>query len=327
MMFDFSDVTLIPAEKTLIESRSDVSLRFFQRAGWANRDIWSLPVINAPMDVIGNPKMVSLLHKKFQIGALGKYYNWEDYFLSVDRHTWLTTFRTFGFECDLVDYQGYICLDVANGHMLKFINHVQHIREKNPHAVIMAGNVCTPDGAINLYNAGADIVKIGIAQGGHCDTKNKAGVGVKQASLIYDVARIIRNRGFEKMLICSDGGIKTPADIGKAIALGANFVMAGTMFAGHDENDGDWAYKGYWPFRKKKAIKFYGMSSKTANEKHNGGLKEYRASEGLETLVPYKGPLSHTITDICGSLASTCSYLNMSSLSSLLLCPDIRINV
>lgn len=325
--FDFSDVIFEPAASSSVESRSQVTLDFGQKTYWSDREIYNIPVINAPMDVVGCPRMVDTFVSKKMLGCLGKYYNYYDLKSPYD------SFKTYGLDLDIYkEYSHYIgiseimfphhhiCLDVPNGYLTKFVDLVKNLRSALPRTVIMAGNVCTPEGAQNLFNAGADIIKVGIAQGGHCDTKNKAGVGLKQASTIYEISQNIS----EHALICSDGGIKRPADIGKAIGLGAHFVMIGTMLAGYDENDGEWQYEGIWPFRRKKSIKFYGMSSRHANEKHNGGLKSYRTSEGLETNVPYKGSVLEVIQDIKGSLASTCTYLNINNLSQLRNHPNLR---
>ena len=310
--FDFNDVIFEPVTYGEINSRSLVSLRYVPYiTHYSKKQLNGLPIINAPMDSIGSPNMVNQMVYHGMYGCLGKYYQYDA------PNPWV--FKTYGLESE-IPIDRMICLDIANGYLKKFLNFVKKTRDYNPTSVIMAGNVCTPDGAIAIFNAGADIVKVGIAQGGHCDTKNKAGVGLKQASTIYEIAQEMP----EGVMICSDGGIKKPADIGKAIGLGAHFVMIGTMLAGYDENDGEWIYKGIWPFRKKVGMRFYGMSSHTANLKHNGGLSTYRTSEGLETIVPYKGPIKHLFQDICGSLASTCTYLNIDNLSLLRNHPNLR---
>ena len=117
------------------------------------------------------------------------------------------------------------------------------------------------------------------------------GVGYPQLSAIIecaDAAHGLRGQ------VCADGGCRTPGDVCKAFAGGADFVMLGGMLAGHDECDGEWIEAN----GRRTGMLFYGMSSKTAIDKHAGGLKNYRASEGREVIVPYKGPVRDTIQDI-----------------------------
>ena len=112
--------------------------------------------------------------------------------------------------------------------------------------------------------------------------------------------------------IISDGGCKIPGDVAKAFGGGADFVMLGGMFAGHDESGGDIVEEHGKKFRL-----FYGMSSQTAMDKHAGGVAEYRASEGKTVKVPYKGPVSETVKDILGGVRSTCTYVGASELREL----------
>jgi GMP reductase len=118
-------------------------------------------------------------------------------------------------------------------------------------------------------------------------------------------------------LICADGGCKIPADVSKAFAAGADFVMLGGMFAGTDECEGEWEYdnlvSGDSIERKKKSLKFYGMSSHTAQSKY-GGIKNYRSSEGRVLKIPYKGKVQDIIFDILGGIRSACAYTGASCL-------------
>ena len=125
-------------------------------------------------------------------------------------------------------------------------------------------------------------------------------------------------------------------DVAKAFAAGADFVMLGGMLAGHSEGGGDvvtkffnprgeYFFRGsdeeYYPvIEQKQFVQFYGMSSEAANEKHFGGLKEYRSSEGREVLVPYRGAVGNTVQDILGGLRSTCTYVGADSLKRLSKC-------
>jgi IMP dehydrogenase/GMP reductase len=152
--------------------------------------------------------------------------------------------------------------------------------------------VCTGEMTEELILSGADIVKVGIGPGSVCTTRRMTGVGYPQLSAIIECADAAH--GLEGH-ICADGGCTTPGDIAKAFGGGADFVMLGGMFAGHDESGGELVERGGAKFRS-----FYGMSSKAAMEKYAGGVAEYRAAEGKEVLVPHRGPVAATASEILG---------------------------
>ena len=160
-----------------------------------------------------------------------------------------------------------------------------------------------------LILAGADIIKVGIGPGSVCTTRIKTGVGYPQLSAIIECADAAHGLGGH---IISDGGCKIPGDVAKAFGGGADFVMLGGMFAGHDESGGEIVEENSKKFRL-----FYGMSSQTAMDKHSGGVAEYRASEGKTVKVAYKGAVSETVKDILGGVRSTCTYVGASQLKEL----------
>ena len=130
-------------------------------------------------------------------------------------------------------------------------------------------------------------------------------------------------------LICADGGCRTPSDVVKAFAAGADFVMLGGMLAGTDECEGEWTYQfdlGEKYTKRKVSLKFYGMSSHAAQEKY-GGVKDYRASEGRVITIPYKGLACDIIDDILGGIRSACAYTGANKLKDLSKCAEfIRVN-
>lgn len=169
----------------------------------------------------------------------------------------------------------------------------------------------------------------------NCKTRKITGVGVPQLSAIIECADAAHGLGGH---IIADGGCYSPSDIAKAFSAGSDFVMLGSMFAGHDEGGGEVISKWYKTdqvnrvqynngikdvvefdpvYEEKKFVEFYGMSSEKANKKHFGGLKSYRASEGYEGLVPYRGKVSDTVQEILGGLRSTCTYCGASKLKEL----------
>jgi len=182
-----------------------------------------------------------------------------------------------------------------------------------------------------LILAGADIVKVGIGPGSVCTTRIQTGVGYPQLSAVIECADAAHGLGGH---IIADGGCTCPGDVAKAFAAGADFVMLGGMLAGHDEGGGEVITKIYETnevtktddgffesvYEEKKFVQFYGMSSTSANDKHFGGLKEYRSSEGRTVLVPYRGAVARTIQDILGGVRSTCTYAGAIRLKHLSKC-------
>ena len=225
----------------------------------------------------------------------------------------------------------YVCIDVANGYSERFLEFVKQFRTLYPHIVIIAGNVVTADQTQELILNGADIVKVGIGPGSVCTTRIKTGVGYPQLSAVFECADAAHGLGGH---IIADGGCTCPGDVAKAFAGGADFVMLGGMLAGHDEGGGEVITKhfaigeatkldngNFLPhYEEKQFVQFYGMSSKAANDKHFEGLKEYRASEGRDVLVPYRGELKNTLQDILGGLRSTCTYAGAARLKHLSKC-------
>lgn len=336
--YHFHEVQITP-HPTEITSRSEVNLEVKYVTKHSKRLISGVPVCVANLDTTGTLAMAKAASSEDLFCALHKHIKLDeklDKFLEFyQRHIFLSVgmgenewdrFRHIYIRTENLNRQKpdfCLMLDVANGYMYSFLDTIKRYREGFPNMTICAGNVCTPEGVENIIKAGADIVKCGIASGGVCDTKNKAGVGCPQFSVAQECGQAANEL---EALCMSDGGVRTPADICKALAAGSHFVMAGSLFAGYDECEGEWEYelnyekgllsKNPWS-DKKKRLRFYGMSSKAANDKYNGGLKEYRASEGKEIWVDYKGPVSNLLQDIKGSLASCCSYCNTSHLENL----------
>jgi GMP reductase len=182
------------------------------------------------------------------------------------------------------------------------------VREAFPHCTIIAGNVVTADMTQELILRGADIVKVGIGPGSVCTTRIQTGVGYPQLSAIIECSDAAHGLGGH---IIADGGCTCPGDVAKAFGAGADFVMLGGMLAGHDEGGGT---------VEDGKITFYGMSSDTAMNKHNGGIASYRSSEGRTVVVPYRGPVNNTVLDLLGGIRSTCTYVGAHTLKNLSKC-------
>ncbi|WP_332027419.1 GMP reductase [Kaistella sp.] len=317
----FKDVMIRPKRSTL-KSRSQVSLeRNFTFVNSQKK--WSgVPIIAANMDTVGTFEMAEALAKEKIITAVHKHYTPEEWsaFLnnqpdSIYEYIALSTGTGKADEEKIKQIMEehpqieFLCIDVANGYSEHFVDFVKRARAQFPTKTIIAGNVVTGEMVEELILAGADVIKVGIGPGSVCSTRIKTGVGYPQLSAIIECADAAHGlRGH----IISDGGCKIPGDVAKAFGGGADFVMLGGMFAGHDESGGDIVEKDGKKFRL-----FYGMSSQTAMDKHAGGVAEYRASEGKTVKVPYKGPVAETVKDILGGVRSTCTYVGASELREL----------
>ena len=213
----------------------------------------------------------------------------------------------------------FICIDVANGYSENFSHFVSSVRKKYPKKTIIAGNVVTADMTQELILSGADIVKVGIGPGSVCTTRIQTGVGYPQLSAVMECADAAHGLGAH---IIADGGCTCPGDVAKGFGAGADFVMLGGMLAGHKEGGGDIIERNGQKF-----IEFYGSSSEEANEKHYGGLANYRSSEGKKVVIPLKNSLDKTIRDILGGIRSSCTYVGAPSLKQLSKCTTfVRVN-
>ena len=320
LKLDFKDVLIRPKRSTLTtRSEVDISREFHFRN--SKVEYAGIPIVSANMDTTGTFEMARALEPFKLSVALQKYYDVDDYvafFRGLERKS--AAFYSMGIaKADEDKFKrvmlavgesiGYVCIDVANGYTESFSRFVAKIREAFPNIVIMAGNVVTGEMTEQLILSGADIVKVGIGPGSVCTTRQMTGVGYPQLSAIIDCADAAH--GLEGH-ICADGGCTTPGDIAKAFGGGADFVMLGGMLAGHDECAGDVVERNGEKFKR-----FYGMSSRTAMERHAGGVSHYRAAEGKEVLVPLRGPVAETAQEILGGVRSACTYVGARRLREL----------
>ena len=206
----------------------------------------------------------------------------------------------------------FVCIDAANGYTSRFCDFIKRVREEHPALIIIAGNVVTGEMTEQLILNGADIVKVGIGSGSVCTTRIQTGVGYPQLSTVIECADAAHGLGGHVM---ADGGCCCPGDIAKAFCAGADFVMLGGMLAGHTECDGQEEI-----IVGEKYKVFYGMSSETAMKKHNGGVADYRSSEGKTIRVKHRGLVKHTIEDILGGLRSACTYIGARRLKDMPKC-------
>lgn len=316
---DFKDVLIRP-KRSVLKSRSEVSLEREFRFKHAGITWKGVPIIAANMDHTGTFAMATALAEHQLLTAMDKFISVDQWQAFAKQHPEVlrSSFVSVGiseqdFEklrhvMDSVPVK-MICLDVANGYTERFVEFLTRLRTTYPNVVIMAGNVVTGEMVEELVLSGADIVKIGIGPGSVCTTREKTGVGFPQLSAIIECADAAHGLGGH---VVADGGCVTPGDVAKAFAAGADFVMLGGMFSGHDECLGDVIEE-----NGKKFKRFYGMSSSEAMHKHHGSVAQYRASEGRSVNVPYRGPVKETILDILGGVRSTCTYVGAQRLKEL----------
>lgn len=210
-----------------------------------------------------------------------------------------------------------IVIDTAHGHSAGVLRKIAEIRAHFPNRTLIAGNIATAEGARALYDAGVDVVKVGIGPGSICTTRVVAGVGVPQITAIYDAAAVAREYG---KTIIADGGIKYSGDIVKALAAGGNAVMLGSMFAGTDEAPGETEI-----FQGRKFKTYRGMGSIAAMKEGSsdryfqGSVNEANklVPEGIEGRVAYKGSVADIVFQMLGGIRSGMGYVGAANIKEL----------
>jgi len=207
-----------------------------------------------------------------------------------------------------------LVVDTAHGHSANVIETVKQTRVKYPETQIMAGNIATAAAAEALIDAGANAVKVGIGPGSICTTRVVAGVGVPQITAIMDVASVTRPRGIP---LIAAGGIRYSGDVAKAVAVGADVVMAGSLLAGTDESPGEKILYEGRVFKTYRGMGSLGAMQQGSKDRYfQGDVDEADklVPEGIEGRVPYKGPAREVIYQLVGGLRSGMGYCG---------CPDI----
>jgi len=200
-----------------------------------------------------------------------------------------------------------IVVDTAHGHSKGVLDTISNLKSQNSDLSIIGGNIATGYGAKALIDAGADCVKVGIGAGASCTTRIVSGVGVPQLTAIMDAVEVAKK---ENIPVIADGGLRYSGDIAKALAAGADSIMLGSVLAGMDESPGETIlYEGrqYKTFR--------GMGSLGAMEEGSGDRyfqeetdNKKLVPEGIEGMVPYRGPVKNTIHQLTGGIRSSMGY-------------------
>ena len=313
----FDDVLIVP-RRSSVRSRQDVSV-----STWLSRRIeLGLPVVAANMDTVCEHEMAIAMARLGGIGMLHRFMPIDAQAEQVERvkeaGADLLVGAAVGTDRDMIERAkalvavgaDALVLDIAHGHSDHAIDGVRRLKDHFADTDVIVGNVATAAGAADLAEVGADAVKVGVGPGGVCTTRTVAGVGVPQLTAIADASRV-------GVPVIADGGIRNSGDIAKALAAGASTVMVGSMLAGTKESPGE-VEQGAKGLQKR----IRGMASfeavKSRADRSGEDLDEeylsYRAPEGVEGTVPYKGEVSKLVWQLMAGLRSAMSYTDARTL-------------
>lgn len=318
----FDDVLLLPAYSDV--TPADVTLSTKLSKGLA----LNIPILSAPMDTLTESNMLVALGKMGGLGILHRNLSIAEQVkqLKVALEAKVKVGVAVGFGADfegrvetLAQLRPHVmCIDSAHGHTRNILDTTKFIKQRYPHIVLISGNVATYEGARALFGVGADIVKVGMGSGSICTTRVVSGVGVPQLSAIFECAKAARE--YKRPLI-ADGGIRNSGDIVKALAAGASAVMLGSLLAGTDESVGElveYNNKTYKSYRGMGSIKSMIQGSATRYGQHyTVGEKQKLVPEGVEGLIPSRGPLKDWLHQILGGIRSGCGYVGAANIKAL----------
>ncbi|MFC2083863.1 guanosine monophosphate reductase [Bacteroidota bacterium] len=300
----YDDISLIPTEVSNIKSRTkaDTSTSLF--------DIpLSLPIVSSPMDSITGIEMAKELKKLGCLGIVNRFDSSLQELQSNPEELSEIEALSIALNADerqidrIANQRKIVCVDTANANNSEVLKKCEQIKSKTNLKVIL-GNIAHGATLKQLVNAGADAIRIGIGSGSVCTTSIQTGIGLGQVSSLLDVYIAKEKENLDIALI-ADGGIKSPGDVAKAIALGADLVMLGRMLAGTRETPGE-------------VIKYNDQLWKKYRGSASFGVKmKNEFIEGEETMVPYKGVVKNVIDGISDGLRSAMSYMNCKNIDEL----------
>ncbi|NRN80512.1 IMP dehydrogenase [Lactobacillus helveticus] len=335
----FDDVLLIPAESHVLPNEVDLSTKL------ADNIKLNIPLVSAGMDTVTEGAMaiamalqggLGVVHKNMSIQAqAGEVANAKSVVVpsnttkaAVDDQNRLLCAAAVGVTSDTFERAealleagaDAIVIDTAHGHSAGVLRKIKEIRDHFPKQTLIAGNVATGDATRALFDAGADVVKVGIGPGSICTTRIVAGVGVPQITAIYDAASAARE--YHKPII-ADGGIKYSGDVVKALAAGGNAVMLGSMLSGTTEAPGDIFEdngKKYKRYRGMGSVGAMAQAHGSSDRYFQGGVNEANklVPEGVEARVEYKGDVSDVVFQIDGGLRSGMGYCGAANIPELI---------
>ena len=335
----FDDVLLIPAESHVLPNEVDLSTQL------ADNLKLHIPLISAGMDTVTEGPMaiamalqggLGVVHKNMSIQAqAGEVANVKSVVVpasatkaAVDDQNRLLCAAAVGVTSDTFERAeallkagaDAIVIDTAHGHSAGVLRKIKEIRDHFPDVTLIAGNVATGEATAALFDAGVDVVKVGIGPGSICTTRVVAGVGVPQITAIYDAATVAREYGKP---IIADGGIKYSGDVVKALAAGGNAVMLGSMLSGTTEAPGEVFEdqgKKYKAYRGMGSVGAMAQAHGSSYRYFQGGVNEANklVPEGIEARVEYKGDVSDIVFQIDGGLRSGMGYVGAPDIPTLI---------
>lgn len=301
----YGDVLLVP-QRSPVDSRNDVDLS----TNLTPSVELETPLVSAAMDTVTERDLATALGEAGGIGTIHRFLTVEgqaaevravaDAGLPVAAAVGINEDYVARTEALLEAGATAIVVDVAHGHLERTLDATADLRSEFPDAELVAGNVGTPEGVRDLYEAGADCVKVGVGPGSHCTTRKVAGAGVPQLTAVDDCAEVARELG---ITIIADGGIRTSGDAVKALMAGADTVMMGSLFAGTEEAPSELVDIDGVQYKRSR-----GMATTAAAEERNDKQGAVDADEGVEGLTPYKGPVADVAAEFCAGIRSGLSY-------------------
>ena len=317
----FDDVLLVPQYSEVLPSETNIDTSLSKNI------ILKVPFLSAAMDTVTESKMSIAMAKAGGLGIIHRNLNIKKQGVEVSKvkKKNLLVGAAIGTGSDDINraknliYKGIdlLVIDTAHGHSKKVIDTLRKVKNFANKIPICVGNIASGEAAKNLYNEGADILKVGIGPGSICTTRMIAGVGVPQITAIMNVKKILKKKNIK---IISDGGIKFSGDAAKALAAGADAIMMGSIFAGTDESPGikfklgKKIYKNYRGMGSIGAMSA-GSSNRYFQKKHKD--KSKYVPEGVEGRVEYKGSVSKIIYQLQGGLRSSMGYIGARNLDQI----------
>lgn len=307
--YTFDDVLLIPKHSD-VRSRSLIQTSVDMGKGI----VLSIPIVSSNMKTVTGPDMAMKIAEMGGLGLLHRFTSLgqqvRDYQYASKGHP-----NNVGISIGVNDHIGsrflinetnskIVCIDVAHGHMEACLETTRMISNEFPNVLLIVGNVCTPEGAWDLSDAGADVVKIGVGPGSLCTTRIKTGNGVPQLTALDNVWSSLLQKSGKKPTIIADGGIRTSGDVVKALCF-SHAVMLGNILAGTDHAPGD-----VINFEGKKYKQYSGSST----------LKSDHV-EGVSKFIPFMGSTETVVQELMQGMRSGMSYQGVDNLNDLKLDP------
>ncbi|MBC7754592.1 MAG: guanosine monophosphate reductase, partial [Moraxellaceae bacterium] len=295
-----------------LRSRRDPSLK----SKLTKTKFLETPIISANMDTVTEAKMAIAMNQLGGLGIIHRFMNVEQQVLHI-REVFESGAKiisaSIGVNADFKERAAALIeagvnvmtIDIAHGHSVQMMETLKWLKDKYSDLEVIAGNLASPEAAIDLIEAGADAIKVGIGPGSMCTTRIITGCGVPQLTAIALCAEVANRYGVP---VIADGGIRTSGDMVKAFAAGADTIMLGSMLSGTIETPGD-IVNGKKQYR--------GMASKKAQISWRGDMPLGMAPEGESTYVAVKGHVSDVLQELMGGIRSGMTYVNAQTISEM----------